>query len=60
MEWFEPLIIIAVVTFVVTIFTIHFYRKKKGKSGCSCGCCSTKSSIGKCTCGCCSIKEDNK
>ena len=54
MEWFEPLIIIAVVAFVVTIFTIHIYRKKKGKSGCSCGCTSCHT---KCCCGINKTKE---
>ena len=46
MEWFEPLIIVAVVAFVGLVIFFHFYNKKKGR-GSSCGSCS-----GNCTsCG---------
>ena len=39
MLWFEPLIIIAAVSFVGLVIFLHFYLKKKGKSlGGDCGC----------------------
>lgn len=38
MEWWEYLIIIAIIGFVIAIFFIHFYKKKKGQS--TCDCCS--------------------
>ena len=52
MAWFEPLIIIAVVSFVGLVIFLHFFLKKKGKSlG---GDCSGKCS-GKCaSCHACS------
>lgn len=53
MSWFEPLIIAGVVAFVVTVFSIHIYRKKKGKSSCSCGC---QCGSAKCT-ACAMMKE---
>ena len=38
MAWFEPLIIIAVVSFVLGVIFLNFYLKKKGKSlGGDCG-----------------------
>ena len=56
MHWYEPLIIIAAVSFVGLVIFLDFYLKKKGKSlGGDCGCnCS-----GNCS-GCglqCSNKE---
>jgi hypothetical protein len=39
MHWYEPLIIIAAVSFVGLVIFLHFYLKKKGKSlGGDCGC----------------------
>lgn len=40
MEWYEPLIIVAIAAFVITIFSIAIYRKVKGKGSgcCDCGC----------------------
>ena len=32
MQWFEPLIAIGAVSFVVMVIFLHFYLKKKGKS----------------------------
>lgn len=45
MEWFEILIIIGAVLFVLSVTVITIYRKKKGKGSC-CGDCKS------CTCGC--------
>ena len=39
MHWYEPLIIIAAVSFVGLVIFLDFYLKKKGKSlGGDCGC----------------------
>lgn len=44
MQWFEPLIIIAAISFVGLVIFLHFYLKKKGKSlsGCSGNCAICK------------------
>ena len=49
MEWFEPLIIVAAVSFVLGVIILNFYLKKKGKSlsgGCAHNCskCAQKCS----------------
>lgn len=52
MAWFEPLIIIAVVSFVLGVIVLNFYLKKKGKSlGGDCGgnCANCKAQCSNCT-----------
>lgn len=51
MAWFEPLIIIAVVSFVLGVIFLNFYLKKKGKSlGGDCGdnCANCKAQCSNC------------
>ncbi len=54
MQWFEPLIAIAAISFVLGVIFLHFYLKKKGKSlsgdcsGHCSGSCSNCSSCKSC------------
>lgn len=51
MQWFEYLIIIAAVALVALPIVLHFVNKKKGKTGCGCGCESCSS------CALCNAKK---
>ena len=41
MEWFEPIIIVVAIGLVLSPIIIKIVNKKRGKSTCSCGDCSS-------------------
>ncbi len=53
MSWWEILIIIAAVAFVVGVIAVGIIRKKQGKTSCDCG--------GDCSgCSCCSHAQETQ
>ena len=53
MEWYEIVIIVFAVIFVIGVLAFDIIRKKKGKCSCGCSSKSIKKKNDKETCSCC-------
>ena len=57
MKWFEPLIIIAAIAFVIGVIIIHFVMKAKGKGGIAGKECSCSHNCSSCSKQCIDCKK---